>query len=103
MKKLFMLIPLVILLCFTFCCQQGEEVAEIMSEQEKEDIARAVEERISDYFDAIKLIDIERILGFWADTEGFVFAGTNAYRTKKIISVKELMDSLLEEYENVSK
>lgn len=35
--------------------------------------------------------------------EGFVFAGTNAYRTKEIISVKELIDSLLEEYENVSK
>ncbi len=34
---------------------------------------------------------------------GFAFAGTNAYRTKEIISVKELMDSLLEEYENVSK
>ena len=27
MKKLFMIIPLVILLCFTFGCQQGEEVA----------------------------------------------------------------------------
>jgi NAD(P)H-dependent flavin oxidoreductase YrpB (nitropropane dioxygenase family) len=35
--------------------------------------------------------------------EGFAFAGTNSYRTKEIISVKELMDSLLEEYENVSK
>jgi ketosteroid isomerase-like protein len=28
MKKLLMIIPLVILLCFTFSCQQGEEVAE---------------------------------------------------------------------------
>jgi len=28
MKKLLMIIPLVILLCFTFGCQQGEEVAE---------------------------------------------------------------------------
>jgi uncharacterized protein (TIGR02246 family) len=28
MKKLFMAIPLVILLCFTFSCQKGEEVAE---------------------------------------------------------------------------
>ncbi len=35
--------------------------------------------------------------------EGFAFAGTNSYRTKEIISVKELMNSLLEEYENVSK
>ena len=28
MKKLFMVIPLVFLLCFTFSCRQGEEVAE---------------------------------------------------------------------------
>ena len=28
MKRLFMVIPLVFLLCFTFSCQQGEEVAE---------------------------------------------------------------------------
>jgi len=31
--------------------------------------------------------------------EGFAFAGSNAYRTKKIISVKELMDELIEGYE----
>jgi uncharacterized protein (TIGR02246 family) len=29
MKKLLMFIPLVFLLCFTFSCQQGEEVAEL--------------------------------------------------------------------------
>jgi len=28
MKKLLMILPLVFLLCFTFGCQQGEEVAE---------------------------------------------------------------------------
>ena len=33
---------------------------------------------------------------------GFAFAGSNAYRIKKIISVKELMDSLVKEYEQVS-
>lgn len=31
--------------------------------------------------------------------EGFVFAGANAYRIDKIISVKELIETLLEEYE----
>ncbi|HCJ66121.1 MAG TPA: nitronate monooxygenase [Elusimicrobia bacterium] len=34
---------------------------------------------------------------------GFAFVGANAYRTKEIISVKELIKSLLEEYENASK
>jgi NAD(P)H-dependent flavin oxidoreductase YrpB (nitropropane dioxygenase family) len=34
---------------------------------------------------------------------GFAFAGENAYRTTRIISVKELVDSLTEEYEIASK
>ncbi|MCK4531070.1 MAG: nitronate monooxygenase [Candidatus Marinimicrobia bacterium] len=33
---------------------------------------------------------------------GFVFAGENVYKTKEIISVKELMASLSEEYKNAS-
>ncbi|TET21188.1 MAG: nitronate monooxygenase [Candidatus Cloacimonadota bacterium] len=33
---------------------------------------------------------------------GFAFAGANVYRSKEIISVKKLMASLLEEYENAS-
>lgn len=34
--------------------------------------------------------------------EGFAFAGANAYRIDKIISVKELIDTLLEEYERAA-
>ncbi len=34
---------------------------------------------------------------------GFAFAGSNAYRVDKIISVKELVESLLEEYERAYK
>ena len=34
---------------------------------------------------------------------GFPFAGANAYRTEKIVSVKELMDSLVAEYEEALK
>ncbi len=33
MKKLLMVIPVVILLCFTFNCKQGEEMAEAMTEE----------------------------------------------------------------------
>ena len=33
---------------------------------------------------------------------GFAFAGANAWRTDKIVKVKELMDSLVMEYENLS-
>lgn len=35
-------------------------------------------------------------------THGFAFAGENAYRAKGIISVKELIETLIEEYKNVS-
>jgi hypothetical protein len=31
--------------------------------------------------------------------EGFAFAGANAYRIDRIVSVKELVETLLEEYE----
>jgi nitronate monooxygenase len=33
---------------------------------------------------------------------GFAFAGSNAYRTKEIISVKDLMESLVQEYKNIN-
>jgi len=35
-------------------------------------------------------------------THGFAFAGENAYRAKGIISVKELIETLIEEYKNAS-
>ena len=34
---------------------------------------------------------------------GFAFAGTNAYRAEKIVSVKELVDTLITEYNQVGK
>jgi hypothetical protein len=34
---------------------------------------------------------------------GFAFAGKNAYKVEKIVSVKELMGTLLEEYERSCK
>lgn len=34
--------------------------------------------------------------------EGFAFAGANAYRVDKIISVKELIGTLVKEYEKES-
>ena len=75
MKKSLMVISLVVLLCFMFGCQdKAEEVAEMMSEQEKEEIAQAVEERFVDYVDAMKKMDLVRMLNFWADKEGFVVA-----------------------------
>ena len=36
MKKLFMILPLVMVLCFTFSCQQGEEAAEEAKAEQEE-------------------------------------------------------------------
>jgi nitronate monooxygenase len=35
-------------------------------------------------------------------THGFAFAGENAYKADKIISVKELIETLLQEYKDAS-
>ncbi|TET69109.1 MAG: hypothetical protein E3J56_10285, partial [Candidatus Aminicenantes bacterium] len=50
MKKLLMILPLVILLCFTFGCQQGEEVAEeaAVAPLSDEDVA-AIKARFDEY------------------------------------------------------
>jgi len=48
MKKLFMIIPLILLLCFALCCQKGEELGgEVKAEQEepKEAMALAQEQQ----------------------------------------------------------
>ena len=47
----------------------------VLTEQEKATITEEVEARVVDYVDAIKQLDLERILDFWANTEGYVFAG----------------------------
>jgi len=43
MKKILTIIPLVILLCFTFSCQKVDEVAEAAQEEQKEVMALAQE------------------------------------------------------------
>ena len=53
----------------------NQKSTQIMTEQKKTAIAEEVEARVVDYLDAIKQLDLARMLDFWADTEGFVFAG----------------------------
>ena len=48
---------------------------EVLTEQEKAIITEEVKARVVDYFDAAKQLDHERMLDFWANTEGFVSAG----------------------------
>ncbi len=66
MKKLPTVIPLVILLCFTFGCQQGEEVAEepaVDVEADKE----AIKKITDDFNAALNAGDIDKLVSLFTD------------------------------------
>jgi len=66
MKKLLMIIPLVFLLCFTFGCQQGEEVAEepaVDVEADKE----AIKKITDDFNAAINAGNIDKLVSLYTD------------------------------------
>lgn len=70
------MIPKSLLLGFAvlaFGC--GTRTPSSMTDQERAAVAEAVEQRVSGYVEAIERQDLEYLLGFWADTEGFVLAG----------------------------
>ena len=68
MKKLFMILPLVFLLCFTFSCQQGEEVREWVEADVEADV-EAEKEAVADFFQACVDTavegDIEKLKSFY--------------------------------------
>jgi len=75
MKKLLLVIPLVFLLCFTFSCQQGEEVAEepvvdIAAEEE------AIRKLTTDWFADELRRDMEASLSCVAPDAMFQLEGT---------------------------
>ncbi|MDH5203197.1 MAG: SgcJ/EcaC family oxidoreductase [Nitrospirota bacterium] len=65
MKKLLMIIPLVILLCFTFSCQQGEEVAEEAALSD-EDVA-AIKASTEAYVQAVKSEDFTAFAALYTE------------------------------------
>ena len=66
MKKLFMVLPLVFLLCFTFGCQKGEEVAEEPVVDVEADIA-AINELWNQYGIAYRTGDLDLWMSLWTD------------------------------------
>lgn len=77
MKKLLMIIPLVILLCFTFSCQQGEEVAEEVGAKVLSDEDIAAIKAIGPAIDKATLEwDIDALLELW--TEDTLLMNQNA-------------------------
>ena len=53
----------------------GSDTNDVMSEKEKLVVEKAVTQRIKEYVESMKKLDIEKMLSFWADTENFVKAG----------------------------
>jgi uncharacterized protein (TIGR02246 family) len=66
MKKLLMIIPLVILLCFTFSCQQGGEVAEEPVVDVEADI-EAIKKITDDFNAAINAGNIDKLVSLYTD------------------------------------
>ncbi len=68
MKKLITIIPLVFLLCFTFSCQQGEEVAEevTLDEAKKSEIAETIKELTAEVFKAGGR-DLDEMFSYFSD------------------------------------
>ena len=71
MKKLFMVIPLVFLLCWTFGCQQAEEVAEeVEAEQPAMDLAmvrQAIEEANMKFGEAARAGDAATLASYYTE------------------------------------
>jgi ketosteroid isomerase-like protein len=102
MKKLFMVLPLVFLICFTFACQKGEEVAEkpvVDVEAEK----AAIRETMKIAVEGINNHDIQAHLStLTEDFETWSGKGDKGTREKSFIEYWELQKnvkhSLVEEY-----
>jgi ketosteroid isomerase-like protein len=61
MKKLFMVLPLVILLCFSFSCQKGEEVAEVPAVDVEADVA-VIKGMLDEFEASLNVGDIEKLV-----------------------------------------
>jgi uncharacterized protein (TIGR02246 family) len=66
MKKLLMVIPLVFLLCLTFGCQQGEEVAEEPVVDVEADV-EAIKKITDDFNAAINAGNIDKLVSLYTD------------------------------------
>ena len=65
---------LVLLGCLLLSCGDSAHSAELDT-AEKTRIAAEVDAAVREYVSAIRALDVERMLDFWADVEGFALAG----------------------------
>lgn len=100
MKKLFMVLPLVFLLCFTVSCQKGHELAAAqITEEEKAEVAASIEQAFSEYVKATLQMDWDKTLRFFIDSDDLVFAANGSIVTGKnsfVMAHNQLTDTVKE-------
>jgi ketosteroid isomerase-like protein len=98
MKKLLIIIPLVILLCFTFSCQQGEEVAEepvVDVEAEK----ATVKALIDDFGRFWETEDMELFSKVFAHDDDMIVFGTDA--AERWVGWEQFNESVQKQFESM--
>jgi len=94
-KKLLMILPLVLLFCFTFGCQKAEEVAEEsshMTDEERASVAASAEQALTDYVEAMKQMNWNRMFEFLVDGDELVFAEDGTLKSGKNTLVGNLRE-----------
>jgi ketosteroid isomerase-like protein len=92
MKKLFLIIPLVILLCLAFACDKEDEGLTDVQIGEMED---ALKKNYEQYFTAMMGMDVDGMLAYYSDTDFHeILMGINIYRDKE--AFKELIMGMIE-------
>lgn len=62
-------------------CNKHMTEEHAMRESEKTAVIEAVEARVAEYIEAYNRLDVDQMFDFWADTDGFAYAGDGALST----------------------
>jgi ketosteroid isomerase-like protein len=95
MKKHCMILPLALILCFTVGCQKAEEVAaesSQMTDDERALVATSAEQALSDFVEAMKQMDWNRMFEFFVGGDDLVFAEDGTISSGKDTIVANLKE-----------
>lgn len=94
MKKLFMILPLVLVLCLTFGCQKAEEVTEEPVVDVEADV-EAIRDWVNGNYAAADSGDLESYLSFWA--ENIIWMPPNAPIMQGKSTIREYVQPFFEQ------
>jgi uncharacterized protein (TIGR02246 family) len=102
MKKLFMILPLVLVLCFTFSCQQGEDVREWVEADVEADV-EAIKGLLDEFDLAANASDADGLTELYTGNAVRIPPNEPALLGKEAIRAhfQEFYDQFTEEAENI--